>query len=111
MPMRRVFLIVFILAAVASLCMQGAGCKKGSGSKEGAEVMPTDDVKRVMEAHTAELMAIPGVVGVAIGALPDGKPSIQVLVEKNTREIRNRIPREIEGYRVVIEETGKIKAF
>jgi len=72
--------------------------------------MSMDDVIRVMDAHVNELMAIPGVVGVAVGALDDGKPCIKVLVAKRTSEHRKRIPKEIEGYPVVIEVTGEIRA-
>jgi hypothetical protein len=72
--------------------------------------MPTEDVKRVMDAHVDELMAIPGVVGVAIGALEDGKPCILVLVVQKTAEHSKLIPRDIEGYRVKIEESGEIRA-
>jgi len=72
--------------------------------------MSTEDIKRVMDAHVDELMAIPGVVGVAIGALEDGKPCILVLVAKKTSENRATIPPEIEGYPVKIEETGEIRA-
>ena len=72
--------------------------------------MPTEDVKRVMDAHVDELMAIPEVVGVAVGALEDGKPCILVLVVQKTAENRKLIPREIEGYPVKIEESGEIRA-
>ena len=72
--------------------------------------MPTEDVKRVMDAHVDELMAIPGVVGVAVGALEDGKPCILVLVVQKTAENSKLIPREIERYPVKIEESGEIRA-
>ena len=72
--------------------------------------MSIDDAIRVMDAHVKELMAIPGVVGVAVGALDDGKPCIQLLVAKDTPELRTLVPKEIEGYTIVIEETGEIRA-
>ena len=55
-----------------------------------------------------ELMAIPGVVGVAVGALDDGRPCIKVLVAKRTPGHGALIPKEIEGCPVVIDETGEI---
>lgn len=54
-------------------------------------------------------MAIPGVVGVGIGAV-DGKPVIKVLVTQKTPELEKKIPQTLEGYAVVIEETGEIRA-
>jgi len=71
--------------------------------------MSIDDAIRVMDAHVNELMAIPGVVGVAVGALENGKPCIKVLVAKKTAEHGERIPKEIEGYPVAIEESGTIR--
>ena len=71
--------------------------------------MQTPDVKTVMEAHVAELMAIDGVTAVAIGELPDGASCIQVYVVKKTPEIVRRIPRTLDGYPVVVEESGVIR--
>lgn len=70
---------------------------------------PRRDIKSVQEDHTRELMAIPGVVGVYIGALPDSTPCIGVLVVKMTPELERRIPKVIEGYEVRCEESGEIK--
>jgi hypothetical protein len=67
------------------------------------------DVMRAMNAHAQRLMAVPGVVGVAVGALGDGRPCIRVYVVKRTREHGERIPAEIEGYPVDIEESGEIR--
>ena len=67
---------------------------------------PIEDVQR---AHTDELMKLVGVVGTAIG-LCDAKPCIKVLVARRTPELRQAIPDSLEGYRVMIEETGVIRA-
>jgi hypothetical protein len=82
---------------------------KIDNSIEGDSVMATRDVKEVMEAHAAELMAIPGVVGVYTGVLDDGTPCIKVMVENRTPELEQKIPQNLEGFPVVIEETGKIE--
>ena len=71
--------------------------------------MATRDIKEVMEAHTEELMAIPGVVGVYIGALDDGTPCIKVMVIEKTPELEQKIPKALEGHPIVIEETGEIR--
>lgn len=67
-------------------------------------------IRRVQEAHTAELMALPGVVGVAIGLLADGRtPCLKVLVERSSEELRARLPETLEGHPVVVQEAGAIR--
>ena len=66
-------------------------------------------IEVVQDAHTDSLMRIPGVVGTAIG-LCDEKPCIKVLVVRATPEVRKAIPDSLEGYRVVLDETGTIRA-
>ena len=63
----------------------------------------------VLREHTDSLMALPGVVGTAQGEL-DGKPCVMVLVVELTDELKAQIPEELDGYPVVISETGEIKA-
>jgi len=75
----------------------------------GGAPTPSRDINSVMEAHLNDLMAIPGVVGVAIGELKDGTPCIQVLVAEQTRELRRKIPKTLEGHPVDIVVAGIIK--
>ena len=68
------------------------------------------DINDVLRDHDKELMAIPGVVGVAVGLLDDKQTlCLKILAEKKTKEIEKRIPKSIESYPVVIEETGIIR--
>ena len=55
------------------------------------------------------MCTIAGVVGVAIGAV-DGQPVIKLLVVKKTPELEQQIPKMVEGYPVMLEETGEIRA-
>lgn len=72
--------------------------------------MSKPDINEVLRAHDKELMAIPGVVGVYVGALEDGKsPCLKVMVVKKTPELERRIPKSLDGYPVVVEETGVIR--
>ena len=72
--------------------------------------MPRRDINAVLRAHQDELMAIPGVVGVYVGLMDDGKtPCLKVMVSEKTRELEQQIPKSLEGYPVVIEETGVIR--
>ena len=73
------------------------------------DVMPKIDINSVMEAHTNELMAIPGVVGVAIGETKSHKPCIMVLIVEEKDEILDKIPKELGGYPVCPFVSGEIK--
>jgi hypothetical protein len=75
----------------------------------GGNSTPEKAIEAVLKERTKELMSIPGVVGTGQG-LCDDKPCIRVFVVKGTPEVDQKIPRSLEGYPVVIEETGKIRA-
>ena len=74
------------------------------------ESMAQRDITAVLKDHDKELLAIPGVVGVYVGLLPDDKtPCLKVIVVKETEDLKGRIPKSIEGYPVLIEESGVIR--
>jgi hypothetical protein len=54
-------------------------------------------------------MRIPGVVGTGIGLCGD-TPCIKVLVVQSTDALQKAIPDSLQGYRVIIEETGVVRA-
>lgn len=68
------------------------------------------DIEQAFDRHRDAVMAIAGVTGTGIGER-DGQPVIVVMV----REARNLaglgIPKVLEGYRVVVDESGDITAF
>lgn len=69
---------------------------------------PSKSIKQVQEEHTERWMNISGVVGTAIGKV-DGEPCIKVLVARKTGELTDRLPDRVDGYRVVLKETGEIR--
>jgi hypothetical protein len=72
--------------------------------------MPQREIHAVLRDHDRELMANPGVVGVFQGLLDDDKtPCLKVMVVRKTPELELKIPKSIEGYPVVVEETGPIR--
>ncbi|MFQ6078401.1 MAG: hypothetical protein ACE5NJ_04595 [Thermodesulfobacteriota bacterium] len=95
-------LIIGLIVIAISL----VACTKGL---QGENVMPEKPIQEVLKEHTPELMSLPGVVGTAQG-LCDDKPCIKVLVIEKTAELDQKIPGAIEGYPVMIEETGEIRA-
>ena len=76
--------------------------------KEG-EKQVTKSIEEALRDHTEELMSLPGVTGTAQG-LCDDEPCIKVYVIKQTPELDEKIPDTLEGYKVVVEEIGEIKA-
>ncbi|MDH3455645.1 MAG: hypothetical protein OER90_02280 [Gemmatimonadota bacterium] len=96
-PLRAFVLLALVLANACQVQNGGRGD------------MPTRDIKTVMEAHVDDLMALPGVAGVAIGALDDGTPCIKVMVVTQTDELSRRIPDRLEGHPVVIVESGAFR--
>lgn len=64
-------------------------------------------IDAVLAAHTDSLLAVPGVLGTAVGRC-SGAPCIRVLVSRVTDEIRRRVPPKLEGYPVHIDVTGPV---
>jgi hypothetical protein len=94
---RRIIAPVLFTGAIAAC----------SGSGRSATV-PARSIDEVLAAHTDSLLALPGVVGTAIG-LCDGARCIKVLLADSNPDTQARIPPRLEGYRVVVEVTGTIQ--
>ena len=82
---------------------------KTVNDQEGETRMTTKTIEEVLKEHTEELMSLPGVVGTAQGICND-KPCIKVYVVEKTPELDQKIPDILEGYPVVMEESGEIRA-
>ena len=67
-------------------------------------------MNEVQEDHQKRLLAIPGVIGIGQGS-SQGKPCFRIYVDKLTPELSAKIPTTIEGYPVVVLQTGDIKAY
>lgn len=68
------------------------------------------DINAVLRDHDTDLLALPDVVGVFVGLLPDGvTPCLKVMVVKETEELKKTIPQSLEGYPVLIEESGRLR--
>ncbi len=104
--------IAIILLNIIAITTAGnvAGCTySGSSNFNKGQPMPDKTIEQVQEAHTDEWMAISGVEGTAIG-LFEGKPCIKIFTSSKSQEIRDKIPSTVEGYPVIIEETGAFRA-
>ena len=100
------FILSFILLSMA--CPNAMADEVNRNRRQ--ESMTQKDINAVLKEHDKELMAIPGVVGVYVGLLADDKtPCLKVMVVKETEEIKNKIPKSIDGHPVIIEESGVIR--
>ena len=71
--------------------------------------MTKKSIEQVLKDKADEWMAVPGVVGVAIGE-SKGKPCIRVFTSARPQQLRAKIPPTVEGYAVIVEQTGPIRA-
>jgi hypothetical protein len=104
---KRVSWIVIGISMALGLTTTACSNKNVSES-QGRNSMVAKSIEEVLTEHTKELMSIPGVAGVAQG-ICNGKPCIKVYVVKETPELKRKIPETLEGYKVMIEETGEFR--
>jgi len=71
--------------------------------------MPAKSIQDALAANNDSLMAMPGVVGTAIG-LCDRVPCIRVFVADSASASRLRLAPTIEGYPVRVEVSGPFRA-
>jgi hypothetical protein len=71
--------------------------------------MPQESIRTVLERHAQRIASLPGVVGVAEGETSDG-PCIMVFVAERTPGVTGRIPSELEGWPVLVRESGEFQA-
>ncbi len=78
-----------------------------SGASSTSDPGASSGIVAVKERSEARLLAIDGVEGVAIGRDQIGRDAILVFVRD--RSVESRLPREIEGFAVMVEVTGVIE--
>src|SRR5881409_1519164 len=97
------FCLLLLAIALVPVCRQNMAQNSSASSKR--------DINAVLAAHDKELLAIPDVVGVYVGTLQDRRtPCLKVMLARKNSEAERKIPKVIEGYPVVVEVTGKIRA-
>jgi len=117
--LRRSLLLSGLLAVLAVTGLFFAGCSRDQETVVAPD-NPAAEAKALgpahpgiaaamaaQERHTPAIMAMPDVVGTAVGADPNGAPVILVLTARPLGP--GRLPEEIEGYRVVEHVSGVIR--
>jgi hypothetical protein len=106
----RISVIAPVLLAgaiiIAPACSAQQRDSSGRGRSEGN--VPAKTIDQVLAAHRDSLMALPGVVGTAIG-LCDNQRCIKVFLADSNPVNSQRVPGKLEGYRVVSAVTGTIR--
>jgi hypothetical protein len=102
LPIRPAALIFSAALSISTVC----ACAGGQGAGEG--ITASAPIREVLKKNTDRLLAIPGVVGTAIGEA-HGTPCILVLVKQKDPAIEKQIPAELDGYPVVVQETGALR--
>jgi hypothetical protein len=98
----RLSALILVLNSVA-ICPQNMG--------QNSSAKPNRDINVVLAAHDQELLAIPDVIGVYVGTMQDGQTlCFRVMLARKNPESEQKIPRTIEGYPVVTEVTGNVRA-
>lgn len=98
---RSLLFIALLSLALAAV----AGCYVETANED---AMPNRDITAVMDAHVEELMALPGVTGVALGETDEGTPCILILIREDSDSIKAQLPSDIEGHPVRTLVTGEI---
>jgi hypothetical protein len=98
---------VFVLPAL--LCF-AASCGEPplAGGGKGADPVGSKTIEAVLKDVTDRFMSLSGVVGTAIGDC-NGERCIKVLVVRKSPELAGKIPPRVDGFRVVVEETGEFR--
>jgi hypothetical protein len=97
----RQFHVVILGIATVTACAEPL--------RSSIKVQLPPDIHETKAAHTEALIAIPGVVGVAVGKSGD-RPCIRVYLERDTPALRKLVPSELNGHPVEIVVTGPFKA-
>lgn len=99
----------FLVLWAVVVALRFPGCPGQGAERSGEEAVTMARAAAVLERHADDLLALPGVVGAAVGEC-DGRPCIRVMVASPGPDLAKRLPRELEGVKVVVEETGEIRA-
>ncbi|MES2734374.1 MAG: hypothetical protein V4714_21680 [Bacteroidota bacterium] len=68
-----------------------------------------DDIKSLKRKYSAELLQLPGVAGIDIDIHPSGEATLAVHIDTKDPEVRQALPKELDGYPVKYIYTGPIR--
>jgi dihydroxyacetone kinase len=71
--------------------------------------MQRKPIEQVLKDRQEMLLSIPGAQGFYQSKLESGADCIVIMVDKLTEENKDKCPKSLDGYAVLIEEVGQIK--
>src|SRR5436190_17927970 len=95
-----------VATLVTAAALASCACRD---HREETQAVTSRTMEAVLAAHTDSLMALPGVVGTAIG-LCDGAPCIRVIVKDSAAAYNTRFAESLDGYRLRVEASGMFHA-
>ena len=95
-----------ILIALSALIFS-TGCVRHKAERPTGEIH-NRSIEQVFDSHREALLSTPGVVGAGIARL-EAKPCIVVMVQEVTPDLENHVPKQLEGYNVIIELLDDMK--
>ena len=98
-----------LLSLVTLIALSSCTATENRSDNAPLETTVVRSIEEVQEAFTREWMDLPGVVGTGIG-LYEGQPCIKVFVAGPIQQLEERIPNEVDGHRVILEQTGRFQA-
>ncbi len=101
-------LVLFALALLLGAC-QSKDASRGSNPGQEVKMSQRRPINEVLADHDQEILAIPGVTMIYAGVDTEGEACIKVGVVAATPEVEERIPKQLEGWTVEVEETGEVK--
>ena len=104
--------IAIILLSIGGMSAAGSVtgcCYTDPSDPEKGSPVSEKGIEQVLEEMTEQWMAISGVEGTAIGLFED-KPCIMILSSVAPRQLRSKIPEALDGYNIVIQQTGTFQA-
>ena len=91
------FQLLTIMLVSAAVALRGA-----------CDMSPS--IKEVKTRYETQILQMAGVVSVGIGLDKNGREAIIIGLEGPNTETEARLPSELEGYPVIIQTVGRIKA-
>ena len=70
----------------------------------------TPSIQDVKKKHESRLLSLPGVVSVGIGRDLHGNPAVIVGLDSPRSDTEARIPPQLDGYPLLIQIVGPLKA-
>jgi hypothetical protein len=76
----------------------------------GDDPVMSPSIQEAKRQHEQQFLNLPGVVSVGIGLDANGNPAIIVGLEAPNPEVEAKIPDRLEGFPVVVQTIGPLKA-